>query len=117
MQPVGDGRALALNVVRERMRRRKLYDGTALAKAAGLNADTANDFLSGKRWPRRDTLTKIEAALGMETGEIAALNDGDATFAASHATAVSSAKSLDEASEVELIMELLSRATARLADG
>lgn len=117
MQPTETGKRLAINAVLERMRTRKIYDGTALAAEAGINADTSNDFLNGRRWPRLGTLVKIEDALGMGRGEISALGGEDVAFVAAHAASPASAKTLDEASDVELLMELLGRATARLGDG
>lgn len=116
MRPTDAGRGLAISAVLARMRTRRIYDGKALADQANLDADTVRDFLNGERWPRVGTLSKIEQTLGMEAGEISALGREDGPYIAAHAAAPSSAKTLDAANDVELLMELLSRATARLGD-
>lgn len=113
MQPTDGGRRLAINAVQARMVAKKLYDRAALADAAGVDPDTVRDFLNGLRWPRPATLSKIEETLGMEPGEIAALGVEDAVFISAHAAAGASAKTLESTSDVELLMELLRRATTR----
>lgn len=117
MQPTDAGRRLAASAVLERMRAKKLYDGSALAAKAGVDPDTVRDFLAYRRWPRLGTLTKLEQTLGMSPGELVALGAGDAARVAAHAAAPASAKTLDDASDVELLMALLARATARLSEG
>ena len=116
MQPTESGRRLAINAVLAAMRAKRLYDATDLAAAAAVDPDTVRDFLAAKRWPRVGTFTKFEQALGMPAGEISALAAEDASFVDTHAAAGASAKTLEAASEVELLIELLNRATARLGD-
>ena len=41
-----------------------------LARRSGLDYGTVSDFISGKRWPRTDTLAAIEKALDLQPGEI-----------------------------------------------
>jgi transcriptional regulator with XRE-family HTH domain len=120
MRPTDErGARLAREAVADAMQGHRLRYASDLASAAGINVDTASDFINGKRWPNRSTLAKIEEALGMQAGVLDALGRGDESFAERHATRPASttpgAKTLDEASDIDLLMELLSRAHARLS--
>lgn len=48
-----------------------------LGRATGVDLGTIGDFLNGKRWPQRSTQTKIEAALDLAPGTIAAWSRGE----------------------------------------
>lgn len=50
-----------------------------LAQSAGLTEDTVSDFVSGKRWPRPETMAAIENALDWPLGKIEELAFGPAT--------------------------------------
>lgn len=116
MRGTDDGRRMAVQTVRERMRVARIFNGEQLAKLADLNADTVSDFLNGRRWPRPGSLAKIEAALEIPAGSLDALADENEAFVEAHAAAPPSAKTLTEASDVELLLALLTRATARLGE-
>jgi len=47
----------------------------ALATAADVDPGTAGDFLLGKRWPKVGTLGKLDAALGLTRGTLAAIGE------------------------------------------
>lgn len=118
MKPDADGERMARETVIEAMRSQRLPNYTDLATAAEINPDTASDFLNGKRWPQRATLAKIETALSLPPGLLDAMRRGDTDFMQRHAarpSRVAGAKTLDEASDVELLMALLARATERLS--
>lgn len=52
------------------------WNKAELQDAAGIDANTAGDFLNGARWPQAKTLAKIEGALGWKHGTIAAILEG-----------------------------------------
>jgi transcriptional regulator with XRE-family HTH domain len=54
----------------------KSWNQAELARRAAVDEGTVGDLLSGARRPRRDTLAKIEQALGWPAGRAAALRDG-----------------------------------------
>jgi transcriptional regulator with XRE-family HTH domain len=47
-----------------------------LSRKAGIDRDTASDFLSGNRWPNNRTQGHIEEALEWPPGTLAAICDG-----------------------------------------
>ena len=50
-----------------------------LAREASVDQGTVADFLDGTRWPQTATRAKLERALGMESGDIAAAAEGMTT--------------------------------------
>jgi len=60
------------------------WNQTDLARAAGLDPGTLYDFMAGKRWPHVKTRSKIETALGMETGTIARVAEGETVGPPAH---------------------------------
>lgn len=53
----------------------KGWSRAALAREAGVDPATITDFLNGKRWPILATLGRIEAALSLTPGTLAALGE------------------------------------------
>jgi hypothetical protein len=51
-------------------------DAAALARRGGIDSATARDFLSGERWPRSTSQSKIEDGLGWPRGTIVAIEHG-----------------------------------------
>lgn len=68
-----DGTASATRV-REALRARR-WSQADLSRASGVDKNTISDFLTGKRRPADFTLAKIEAALGLIPGTLAALGE------------------------------------------
>lgn len=52
------------------------WNKAELQEAAGIDPNTAGDFLNGRRWPQGRTLSKIERALEWPPGTIAAALEG-----------------------------------------
>ncbi len=50
-------------------------DNAAMAKLAKIDVNTLGDFLAGKRWPRTSTLGKLDKALGLTPGTLAAVGE------------------------------------------
>lgn len=48
------------------------WDNSVMAAAAGIDAGTLTDFLRGVRRPRKSTLAKLDKALGLTPGTLAA---------------------------------------------
>lgn len=72
---VATDEARAIDAVRARLRelgwtQAKLQDEAPAAEA------TIRDFLTGKRWPRDQTLDRIDGALGWPLGSIAGIAEG-----------------------------------------
>lgn len=76
-----------------------------LASHAGADPATVGDFLAGKRWPRVGTLGKIEDALEMTRGTLAALGEEQSIPGESP----SPASTLGAATDSELTSELTYR--------
>lgn len=70
-----DTRESARQAVRDEMARKQM-SRAELARRAGVDVATINDFLAGDRWPRLTTLGKIDAALGWELGTIDRISRG-----------------------------------------
>ncbi len=68
------------------------------AKRAGVDPQTLGDFLAGRRWPRRSTIDKIEEALGLTPGTLAASGEDASTAPAF--------KRPGDLSDAELVTEL-----------
>lgn len=68
------GREAARDALRRAMYEMKL-GVTELAEASGVDPATAGDFLAGRRWPRAATLSKLEKAVGLTPGTLAALGE------------------------------------------
>ena len=73
--PTEAGKAAARAAVRQKMAGRTIEQVADLAK---LDPQTFGDFLAGRRWPRLKTLNKIEDALGLTRGTLAATGEEDA---------------------------------------
>lgn len=73
MQTESERRASA--AVEKAMARAGLTNA-AMVKLTGVDKGTLGTFLSGVSWPRRNTRTAIESALGWEIGTIVAIADG-----------------------------------------
>lgn len=56
----------------------RVWNQAELARKADVDEGTVSDLLTGTRRPRRDTLAKIEQALGWDAGRATALRDGSA---------------------------------------
>lgn len=56
---------------------RRGWNKVELQQAAGIDPNTAGDFLSGERWPQARTLSRIELALEWQPGTIAAALEGE----------------------------------------
>lgn len=74
--PTEAGKATARAAVRQKMAGRTIEQ---VADLANIDPQTFGDFLAGRRWPRLKTLNKIEDALELTRGTLAAIGeDGDA---------------------------------------
>lgn len=104
-----------MNVRREKARAiaaaavsRRGWSDSELARVAGLDVGTVSDFLAGSRWPRRQTLAKLDVALGWDAGSL----DGIGTTGRvpdSVAPSDSSWRELREVPDVELLAEVARR--------
>lgn len=75
-RPTTDGMKAAGQFVSARMAASRL-DAVQLAAAAEIgDPKTVRDLVDGVRWPRIGTLAKVEDALGLEYGTIAAIAAG-----------------------------------------
>lgn len=83
----------------------KGWSRATLAREAGVDPATITDFLNGKRWPILATLGKIEAALSLTPGTLAAL--GEETIPAEPATP----ERPSELTDADLLAELGYRLT------
>ena len=72
--PTEAGRTAARQAAWAAMTGRNWTQGD-LAAQAGADPATVSDFLAGKRWPRPGTLGKLEEALGLTLGTLAALGE------------------------------------------
>lgn len=104
---------------RERARRNvrvlmveKFRTQAKLAKAAEVDAGTLSDFLSGKRWPHPDTLDRLERALDLAPDTVQGWADGRDPETSQD---VPDGTSLADASELDLVLELLARVRSRAA--
>jgi transcriptional regulator with XRE-family HTH domain len=117
-----EGKAAARELAREFMHKSRLWTAKDLAEEAGIHVDTATSFLNGEHWPRPGTLSKIEAALRIEPpGSLLALAEGNVAFLERAERAqparASSVKTLEDASDIELLSLLLQRAAERADRG
>jgi DNA-binding Xre family transcriptional regulator len=55
----------------------RAWNKAELQEAAGIDANTAGDFLNGVRWPQAKTLSRIETALEWAPGTIAGMLEGE----------------------------------------
>ena len=76
-----------------------------LARESTVDPNTISDFLSGKRQPSLTTLAKIEAALGLTPGTLAAIGE-DPHAGPPAATDKTTTPTLREATDEELLAEL-----------
>lgn len=76
-----------------------------LARRAQIDPQTLGDFLAGRRWPRTSTLAKIERALGMTPGTLAAIGEEGLTVRSAQDNATVQ-RALREATASELLMTL-----------
>lgn len=67
--PMDEAMAAAIEAISDRMSELR-WSKAELARQAGVDANTIGDFMSGKRWPRRDTRRALERALGFGDGYI-----------------------------------------------
>lgn len=68
--PTEAGKATARAAVRQKMAGRTIEQ---VADLANIDPQTFGDFLAGRRWPRLKTLNKIEDALELTRGTLAAI--------------------------------------------
>lgn len=92
------GKEAARDALRNAMHERNLGI-TELAEMSEVDPATAGDFLAGRRWPRAATLSKLEKAVGLTPGMLAALGE----------ESVSPAAPLDQASTRRLVALLTQR--------
>ena len=97
-----DNAQRAARVLRAMAERR--WSQADLATAAQIDPGTLSDFLSGERKPRGKTLAKIDAALGLTPGTLAASAPEDPT--------PTYGITLAEATDAELLAELTYRVEA-----
>ena len=90
-------------VVGEMAKRR--WSQARLAREAGVDPATVGDFVNGRRWPIVPTLAKIEAALGLTPGTLAAIGE-DPHAGPPAATDKTTTPTLREATDEELLAEL-----------
>lgn len=64
--------SVRIRVAEELAHRR--WNTVDLARAANIDVVTVSTFLSGERWPRRATRSKIEAAFGLPPGTLGLLS-------------------------------------------
>ena len=70
--PTEEGKAAVRQAVKAGMRGESQQ---RFAERAGVDQGTLSDFLSGNRWPINRTLNKIETALNLKEGTLAALGE------------------------------------------
>lgn len=81
---------------------------TSLARKAGVDVKTIRALLSGERWPHSDTLAKIDRGLGLTEGTLEA-------WGAGKPAPEDAARTLDNATDVELAVALVARLKSREA--
>lgn len=108
---------MSTEIGRERARRNvrvlmveKFRSQAKLAKAAEVDAGTLSDFLGGKRWPHADTLDRLERALDLTPDTIQGWADGREPESPQD---VPDGRTLADASELDLVLELLARLRTR----
>lgn len=106
-----DGMAAARQRARNEMATQGLNQ-RSLATSAKVDPNTISDFLAGRRWPIMSTLAKIETALGLTHGTLAAIGEEeDSQVGRDRARRKREVQQLDdpyltEASDAQLLAEL-----------
>ncbi|MFT3877165.1 MAG: helix-turn-helix transcriptional regulator [Propioniciclava sp.] len=79
---------------------------SSLSRKSGVDPNTVSDFLNGLRWPILKTLAKIEAALGLTPGTLAALGEDPHLGEADPPNGTVTTPTLRSATDEELLAEL-----------
>lgn len=79
---------------------------SGLSRKSGVDPNTVSDFLNGLRWPLLKTLARIEGALGLTPGTLAALGEDPGTGEAGAPAEPTTTPTLRGASDEELLTEL-----------
>lgn len=74
--PAEDERLERASAMVSRALRRTVQSQAVLARRAGVDTGTVSDFLTGQRWPRAGTRSKLEKALYLPPGSIEAVYEG-----------------------------------------